>query len=66
MLTRLCRVAKELPKYAAPVFIRFGEGVETTSTFKHKKTNMMRDGFNPALVSVRLFHNQFIAQQLNP
>jgi fatty-acyl-CoA synthase len=59
------RVAKELPSYAAPIFVRFGQEVETTSTFKHKKTNMMRDGFNPALVSDPLFvrddsHKRFV------
>jgi fatty-acyl-CoA synthase len=53
-----------LPNYAAPIFVRFGKAVETTATFKHKKTNMMRDGFNPALVSDPLFvrdaHKRFV------
>ena len=44
-------VDKELPHYARPVFLRLSSESDTTSTFKFKKTNLVKAGFNPAKVS---------------
>ena len=44
-----------LPHYARPVFLRLSEESETTSTFKFKKTNLVKAGFDPAKVSDPLF-----------
>jgi fatty-acyl-CoA synthase len=38
---------KELPHYARPVFLRLSSESETTSTFKFKKTNLVKAGFDP-------------------
>lgn len=35
-----------LPHYAVPVFLRLSSGADTTSTFKFKKTNLIKEGFN--------------------
>ncbi len=37
-----------LPHYARPVFLRLARETDTTSTFKFKKTNLVKAGFNPA------------------
>lgn len=36
-----------LPTYARPVFVRIGESLETTGTFKPTKGQLVRDGFDP-------------------
>ena len=41
----------ELPHYARPVFLRLSNESDTTSTFKFKKTNLVKAGFNPANIS---------------
>ena len=38
----------ELPAYAAPLFIRLLAEVETTGTFKYKKTDLKQVAYNPA------------------
>lgn len=50
-------VTDALPAYARPVFLRISPETETTSTFKYKKTNLVKDGFDPALVANALFVN---------
>jgi len=45
-------VMEQLPAYAAPLFLRLrteGE-IVVTGTFKHVKTGLVTDGFNPDLV----------------
>ncbi len=44
-------VDASLPHYARPVFLRLSRETDTTSTFKFKKTNLVKAGFNPANVS---------------
>eukprot|EP01102_Stenamoeba_stenopodia_P022482 TRINITY_DN9381_c0_g1_i1.p1 TRINITY_DN9381_c0_g1~~TRINITY_DN9381_c0_g1_i1.p1 ORF type:complete len:642 (-),score=176.36 TRINITY_DN9381_c0_g1_i1:163-2088(-) len=46
---------KNLPQYAAPVFIRLRTEIETTTTFKYKKTDLVKDGFDPSVVKDPLF-----------
>lgn len=41
----------ELPVYAAPVFIRLMGEVETTGTFKYKKTDLKQAAYNPGTVA---------------
>ena len=40
----------ELPVYAAPLFIRLLSEVETTGTFKYKKTDLKQAAYDPARV----------------
>ena len=48
-------VSAALPHYAQPVFLRVSQESETTGTFKFKKTNLVKAGFNPANVSDPLY-----------
>ena len=43
--------AKQLPGYALPVFLRIGTSAVVTETFKHKKQDLMREGFDPLATS---------------
>ena len=36
-----------LPAYAMPLFLRVGSAAAITETFKHKKADLVRDGFDP-------------------
>jgi fatty-acyl-CoA synthase len=38
----------ELPAYARPLFLRVSGGIDTTATFKPRKADLVRDGFDPA------------------
>ena len=40
-------IARELPAYARPIFIRIQPAIETTGTFKYRKVDLVRDGFDP-------------------
>jgi fatty-acyl-CoA synthase len=48
-------LARQLPDYAIPVFIRFCEALDATDTFKQQKQRLIREGFDPAVVGNRLF-----------
>jgi fatty-acyl-CoA synthase len=49
-------INSELPFYARPVFLRLSKEADTTSTFKFKKTNLVKAGFDPANISEPLFY----------
>jgi fatty-acyl-CoA synthase len=38
---------QELPAYARPLFIRIQPALETTGTFKYRKLDLVREGFDP-------------------
>ncbi|KAL5012006.1 hypothetical protein ScPMuIL_010557 [Solemya velum] len=46
---------RSLPGYARPVFLRFLPAVDTTGTFKLKKTELREEAFNPNVVKDKLF-----------
>ncbi|MEQ1819682.1 MAG: long-chain-acyl-CoA synthetase [Terricaulis sp.] len=48
----------ELPSYARPLFIRIAPAIETTGTFKYRKVDLVRDGFDPAKVEQALYFDQ--------
>jgi len=37
-----------LPAYARPAFLRFRDDIEVTGTFKYSKTDLVRQGYDPA------------------
>ncbi len=46
-----------LPHYARPIFLRLSSESETTSTFKFKKNNLVKAGFNPDNVHEPLYYS---------
>jgi len=50
------RLARRLPAYARPVMIRLCASLDTTETFKQKKQELVREGFDPGLVNDPLFY----------
>jgi fatty-acyl-CoA synthase len=51
-------LARRLPAYAHPVFIRISARLDTTETFKQKKHQLTREGFDPRMVDDRLFFRE--------
>jgi fatty-acyl-CoA synthase len=41
-------LARALPAYARPLFLRIQDSIAVTATFKHQKTELVRQGFDPA------------------
>ncbi|MEE9272651.1 MAG: long-chain-acyl-CoA synthetase [Robiginitomaculum sp.] len=48
-------IEEVLPSYAQPVFLRLCQETDTTGTFKYKKTNLVKDGFDPNKVKDDLY-----------
>ena len=46
---------EQLPVYARPVFVRIAKTLETTGTFKYRKTDLVKDGFDPAKVDSAIY-----------
>nr|XP_039331062.1 long-chain fatty acid transport protein 4 [Saimiri boliviensis boliviensis]XP_039331063.1 long-chain fatty acid transport protein 4 [Saimiri boliviensis boliviensis] len=56
-LERFAQVlAKELPLYARPIFLRLLPELHKTGTFKFQKTELRKEGFDPAMVKDPLFY----------
>lgn len=49
-------LSENLPKYAIPLFFRVQEQAETTGTFKYRKVELVKEGFDPATVSELLWY----------
>jgi fatty-acyl-CoA synthase len=50
-------IVAELPDYAHPLFLRVRKEIETTATFKHKKNDLMREGYDPAGAADPIYFN---------
>jgi fatty-acyl-CoA synthase len=48
-------LAERLPAYAHPVFLRLARELAVTETFKQKKADLAREGFDPAVVNDPLY-----------
>src|SRR5262249_34288775 len=48
-------LAERLPSYGHPVFVRVSAGLDSTETFKQKKHQLMREGFDPAAIDEPLY-----------
>ena len=58
---------KHLPPYACPVFFRIMDSIPVTSTFKHKKTDLAKDGWKSGDVGVGsddVYHYDFKEKKL--
>ena len=43
-------VARQLPDYARPLFLRIQSEIDVTGTFKQKKVDLVRQGFDPTAI----------------
>jgi fatty-acyl-CoA synthase len=48
-------LATHLPDYARPLFLRIRSEIDSTATFKQRKINLVKDGFDPANIRDPLF-----------
>lgn len=48
-------IQAQLSPYARPLFLRLREALDTTSTFKQHKIDLVREGFDPAIVTEPLY-----------
>ena len=56
MLTKIYKRCKhDLPSYARPMFLRFQENFIVTQTMKHRKVELVSDGFDPKKISDPLY-----------
>ena len=46
---------KNLPAYARPIFVRLQGEMEVTGTFKHRKVELVKEGYDPSTVTDRMF-----------
>lgn len=46
---------RELPAYARPLFVRMQPALETTGTFKYRKVDLVRDGFDPSKIEHEIY-----------
>jgi fatty-acyl-CoA synthase len=59
-------LSHRLPAYACPVIVRFCTALDTTETFKQKKHQLVREGFDPRLVTDPLFFRDPVAGTYRP
>ncbi len=59
-------LSKHLAAYAAPLFLRLKPEIEITGTFKHRKVDYVRDGFDPGVIHEPLFFRDPEAQTYVP
>jgi fatty-acyl-CoA synthase len=48
-------LAKQLPDYARPLFVRIRDEMDVTGTFKQKKIDLVREGFDPSAIGDAIF-----------
>jgi fatty-acyl-CoA synthase len=51
------QIVNRLPEYARPVFLRLCGEIEVTATFKLQKQRLMREAYDPAATTDRLYFN---------
>jgi fatty-acyl-CoA synthase len=44
-------IASRLPPYARPLFLRIKDRIDVTATFKHSKTELVRESFDPTMTA---------------
>jgi fatty-acyl-CoA synthase len=48
-------LAERLPEYARPLFLRIRSQIETTATFKPKKQDLAREGYDPTITDDTIY-----------
>lgn len=47
---------KNLPNYARPLFLRLEEQTRVTVTFKQHKVDLVKEGYDPSIISDPLYY----------
>jgi fatty-acyl-CoA synthase len=55
-----------LPDYARPVFLRVRNDLAVTATFKHTKSALVREGYDPVAIDDALYFNDRERQAFIP
>jgi len=55
-------IDRELPAYARPLFLRLLPEMEITGTFKHRKVDLQKEGFDPSAIEDRMFFFDEVAE----
>ena len=50
-------LASRLPEYARPLFLRVRDDLAVTATFKHTKSALVREGYDPVAIDDALYFN---------
>jgi fatty-acyl-CoA synthase len=57
---------KNLPAYARPIFLRMQGEIEVTGTFKHRKIELVKEGYDPRTVKDPLYFLNPVTSQYVP
>ena len=60
------RVKARLAPYARPIFLRLSSRIEVTGTFKQRKVDLVRQGFDPASISDPLYFLDSVSGRYEP
>jgi fatty-acyl-CoA synthase len=55
LITFKSHLDRNLPAYARPIFVRLQKEMEVTGTFKHRKVELVKEGYDPSTVSDPLY-----------
>jgi fatty-acyl-CoA synthase len=55
-------LVRRLPPYARPLFLRLKDGIDVTATFKHKKSDLIRDGFDANATTDAIYFDDPVQQ----
>jgi fatty-acyl-CoA synthase len=55
-------IIAELPEYARPLFLRIREEIVATGTFKPKKTDLVRESYDPSVTADTIYFNDPVRQ----
>ena len=55
-------LAERLPEYARPLFLRILGEIETTATFKPKKQDLSREGYDPVVTADAIYFNDRVSR----
>src|SRR5271163_417129 len=55
-------LVKELPDYARPLFLRILKTIETTSTFKPRKSDLTHESYDPSTTTDAIYFNDPVRQ----
>jgi fatty-acyl-CoA synthase len=59
-------LVERLPAYARPLFLRLKGRIEVTGTFKHNKSELIRDGFDPAKTNDAIYFDDMSQRNFVP